>query len=85
MASGEGIIDDATPESIYLAQEFAARLRASVANLGPQAVRCLEGMIARESAKETATACGTSLSSINRLRRQIRVQASKLLQEDADS
>lgn len=75
-------INYATPETIFVAQEFIELLYNSVAHVNLHAARCLEGMLVQESVKETAMACGLSSRSVDRIRQQIRTVAHTLLREN---
>lgn len=61
-----------TPEAICIAQEIEAKIREAAGKLGPNIVRCLDGMLVGESVSQTAAACGISRRSVDRARQKIR-------------
>jgi len=61
-----------TPERVFVLRDAESRLRSAVGLLGPEALRCLDGMLAFESVDETAKASGISPRTVNRIRSHIR-------------
>lgn len=61
-----------TPESYYVYEEIYSTIIKRIDAMNPIWIRCLEGMLIKESIAETAIACGISHRSVNRARKQIR-------------
>jgi hypothetical protein len=66
------IIDNRTPESAALASDLLTHLRGMVEQLGEHGLRCLDGLLAGLSARETAKAAGISTATVERCWRSIR-------------
>jgi hypothetical protein len=71
-----GFIDHDSPESLVLAAELKDLLAAKAAEIGPVAQRTLVGLLAGETLEETAADAHVSVSTVKRVRRQLRVCAS---------
>ena len=52
--AGYGVVDNWTPEDMFLAKELEERIREQVSQLGSLALRCFEDMLAGESLGQTA-------------------------------
>ena len=61
-----------TPESYYVCEEIYSTITKRINAINPSWIRCLEGMLIKESISETAIACGISHRSVNRARKHIR-------------
>lgn len=80
--AGYGVVDNCTPEAIFLARELEERIREQVSRLGSLALRCFEDMLAGESLRQTAEALRVSERTVNRYRQAIREVTRKILEED---
>ena len=73
-----------TPEDIAVARDLEHRLRATVADeLGSLTSNVLEGLLCGETVSESAKRLGTSPRTVDRARRNVRVQARELLSPEA--
>ena len=79
---GIGLAERVNPEDEYVARETERRIRQEVAKLGPVVAGCLDGMLAGETTKQSASALSTSASTVDRSRSHIRAITRRLIADD---
>jgi hypothetical protein len=71
-----------TPEAIACAKELEDALRRQLDACRPGAGACLDGLLAGETAAETASRTGVPLGTVNQLRTMVREKARRLTTEE---